>query len=149
MRRAILIAIGFGLGVTSAYAGDELDEALLQSLSSVPMVDVLECKVGDERSLAGLNSTIQFSGGKTNKKTKKALAAFEERVVYWSAVLDVATETDLRAGQVALEERQAERKKKLSEMSVFEQSVYLAKRDYPCDDIFEDARKSKKKANKK
>lgn len=128
------------VGAAIANAGDAPDVKKLESLSKVPLVDVMECQTGDEGSLSALKSVSQMGGKKPSKKSRKAIEEFEERLTYWNFILGVASEDELYAAKADVAERQAERKAKRESMSMMDYSVYLAKRDYPCDNIFDEAK---------
>jgi len=145
-RFTIISATSLGLVSSLAHAGDKPDAKILEALDTVPLVDVLECQKGDEGSLSSLRMVSEMNGKKKDKKTRKAEAAFEERLVYWNIILGVASEDELIAAKASAAQRAADRKEKLAAMSAIDQAVYLAERDYPCDDIFESAIEEYKKA---
>jgi hypothetical protein len=111
-----------------AHAADESAARILEALNEVPMADIYEYEKGDELTLSTLQSI--------DSKDSKAKSEISERLVYWKLILSVASEDELIAAKTAVKERRAEQKTKLNEMSAIDASVYMARRDNPCDDIF-------------
>jgi len=144
MLRTLLGIFVIGSAGFCAHADENMDAAILSALGDTPLVDVMECQVGDEKSRSSLLMIVQMDGGKMNKKTRKAVGEFDDRLIYWNAIVAAATEGDLLAAEADAKARSENRKKELNAMSAIEQSLYLARRDYPCDDIFEAAVKKAK-----
>ncbi|MEP4051984.1 MAG: hypothetical protein ABJN22_07055 [Litorimonas sp.] len=142
MRGVLTLSIILSLfsGVALAQADVAPEPKVLEALESVSLVDVMECHQGDTGSLSSLRSISEIGGKKKSKKARKAERVFEERLMYWAAILSVASEDELIAAKAGVEHRRAERKKKRESMSVMDAAVYMARQDYPCDDIFEEAK---------
>lgn len=141
MREVLTLSIilPFFSGVALAQADVAPEPKVLEALKSVSLVDVMECHQGDTGSLSSLRAVSEIGGKKKSKKTRNAEQVFEERLVYWGAILGVASEDELIGAKAGVEQRREERKKKRESMSVMDAAVYMARQDYPCDDIFEQA----------